>query len=210
MKILIADDHAIVREGLKQILTDLDEPVQIDEAADGHEAIEKVCENEYDVVILDIAMPEVNGLDALKQIKKFRPDLPVVILSMYPEEQYAIRMFKAGAAGYLTKESAPDELLRAIRKVKEGKKYISESLAERLVEELDLDLDRGPHEMLSDREFQVLCMLASGKSITEIADELSLSVKTISTYRTRIMEKLGLKNSAELIHYAVKYRLMSL
>jgi two-component system invasion response regulator UvrY len=208
IKIFIADDHAIVREGLKQIVAETTDMAVTDEADTGHEVLEKVSENDYDVVVLDITMPGLNGLDALKQLRSQRPDLPVLVLSIHPEEQYAVRVLKAGASGYLTKESAPDELISAIRKVSMGGKYVTPSLAEKLASDLVADGKKPLHETLSDREYQVLCMIASGKTVTEIAEELFLSEKTISTYRSRILEKMKMKTNAELIHYAIKHGLV--
>jgi len=204
IKILVADDHTIVREGLKQIVGDVGDMMVADEAGNGQEALAKIREGQYDVVLLDISMPGRSGLEVLKDIRTERPKLPVLILSMHSEEQYAVRALRAGAAGYLTKASAPDELIGAIRKVSRGRKYVTASLAEKLALELDADTRKPPHEMLSDREYQVMLMLASGKSVTEIADELSLSVKTISTYRSRILEKMNMKKNAELTLYAVQ------
>lgn len=208
IKIFIADDHAIVREGLKQIVAETTDMAVTDEADTGHEVLEKVSENDYDVLVLDITMPGLNGLDALKQLRTQRPDLPVLVLSIHPEEQYAVRVLKAGASGYLTKESAPDELISAIRKVSMGGKYVTPSLAEKLASDLVADGKKPLHETLSDREYQVLCMIASGKTVTEIAEELFLSEKTISTYRSRILEKMKMKTNAELIHYAIKHGLV--
>jgi DNA-binding NarL/FixJ family response regulator len=208
IKILIADDHAIVREGLKQILSESPDLVVVAEASSGQEVLEKISKNDLDLVVLDIAMPGRGGLDILKEIKTQKPRLPVLMLSMYPEEQYAIRVLKAGASGYLTKESAPDELVKAIRQISQGKKYISPSLAEKLAIDLELGPDKLPHEILSDREYQVMCMIASGKTLKEIADGLSLSIKTISTYRSRILEKMNMKTNAELTHYAIKSNLV--
>jgi len=208
IKILIADDHAIVREGLKQILSESPDLVVVAEASSGQEVLEKISKNDLDLVVLDIAMPGRGGLDILKEIKTQKPRLPVLMLSMYPEEQYAIRVLKAGASGYLTKESAPDELVKAIRQISQGKKYISPSLAEKLAIDLELGPDKLPHEILSDREYQVMCMIASGKTLKEIADGLSLSIKTISTYRSRILEKMNMKTNAELTHYAIKNNLV--
>ncbi len=208
LKILIADDHSIVREGLKQVLADTSDMVVSDEAASTEEALKKALEGDFDVVVLDISMPGRGGLDALKQIKSQKPKLPVLILSMYSEEQYALRVLKAGAAGYLTKESAPDELIDAIRKVSKGMKYVSAHLAEEIAFALDSDFERPIQETLSDREFQVLCMIASGKTAREIAGELALSVKTVSTYRSRILEKMRMKSNAELTHYAIKNKLV--
>jgi DNA-binding NarL/FixJ family response regulator len=208
IRILIADDHTIVREGLKQILAETRDMVVADEASNGQEVFAKVSKNEYDVVLLDISMPGRSGLEVLKQLKGERPKLPILILSMYSEEQYAMRALRAGASGYMTKESAPDELIEAIRKVSQGRKYVSPSLAEKLAVSLELGEEKPPHEMLSDREYQVMCMIASGKTIKEIAEELSLSVKTISTYRSRILEKLNFKTNAAITHYAVQNRLV--
>jgi len=208
IRILIADDHAIVREGLKQIVTETSDLVVADEASTGHEVLNKALKNDYDVVVLDITMPGINGIDVLKQIKSQRPELSVLVLSIHPEEQYAVRALKAGASGYLTKESAPDELIAAIRKVSVGKKYVSPSLAEKLVFELEIDHEKPLHETLSDREYQVMCMIASGKMLNEVADELYLSVKTISTYRTRILEKMNMKSNIELTRYAIKHGLV--
>jgi DNA-binding NarL/FixJ family response regulator len=208
IKILIADDHAIVREGLKQILSESPDLVVVAEASSGQEVLEKISKNDLDLVVLDIAMPGRGGLDILKEIKTQKPRLPVLMLSMYPEEQYAIRVLKAGASGYLTKESAPDELVKAIRQISQGKKYISPSLAEKLAIDLEVSPDKLPHEILSDREYQVMCMIASGKTLKEIADGLSLSIKTISTYRSRILEKMNMKTNAELTHYAIKNNLV--
>jgi len=207
-KILIADDHTIVREGLKQIISETPDMIVADEAIDGHEVLNKALKNDYDVVVLDITMPGINGLDVLKQLKNQKPKLPILVLSVHPEEQYAVRVLRAGASGYLTKESAPDELIAAIRKVSMGKKYVSSSLAEKLALELEIDHEKPLHETLSDREYRVMCMIASGKMLNEVADELYLSVKTISTYRTRILEKMKMKSNIELTHYAIKHGLV--
>jgi DNA-binding NarL/FixJ family response regulator len=204
IEIIIADDHTIVREGLKQILNETQDMMVTDEVSDGHELLKKLRKQEYNAVILDITMPGFNGLDALKQIRSINAKLPVLILSMHPEEQYAVRALKAGASGYLTKESASDELIYAMRKVTSGGKYISSKLAEKLAIDLDKDKSKLIHETLSDREYQVLCFIASGKTVKEIAEELSLSVKTISTYRTRILEKMRMKNNAQLTNYAIQ------
>ena len=182
IKILIADDHAIVRKGLKQIVAETSDMVVVDEASNGHEAISKVLKNNYDIIVLDISMPGISGLDALKQIKSIQPLIPIMILSMHPKEQYAIRVFRAGAYGYLTKESAADELITAIRKVVSGGKYVSSSLAEKLAFDLEIGGEKPLHENLSDREYQILCMIASGETVKEIAEEISLSVKTVSTH----------------------------
>jgi len=207
LKILVADDHPIVRQGIKQIIADTTDMVVAGEATNGHEVLNAVKENPYDVILLDIAMPGPNSIDILKQLKKDKPQIAVLILSIHPEEQYAVRTLKAGASGYLTKESAPDELVEAIRKVSKGGKYITSSLAESLATIL-IKEDQGlPHTILSDREYQVLLMISSGKTNKEIADELSLSVKTISTHHTRILNKMNMRTNAELIHYVIKHEL---
>jgi DNA-binding NarL/FixJ family response regulator len=209
IKVLIADDHAIVRKGLKQILADTTDTVAVGEATTEQELFDMVRSIEdLNVVVLDLSMPGRGGLETLKQLKLEYPKLPVLILTIYPEDQYAIRVLKAGASGYLTKESAPDQLVTAIRKVARGEKYIGPRLAERLAADLGRDFDRPLHEALSDREFQVMRMIAKGKTITEIADELSLSVKTISTYRARVLEKMKIKNNAEMTHYAIEQHLI--
>lgn len=208
IKILIADDHAIVRRGLKQILTETADMVVAGEAHNGQELLEKMRSDQWDVVVLDISMPGRGGLDILKQLKSERPKLPVLMLTIHPEDQYAVRVLRAGASGYLTKESAPDHLVEAIRKVARGGKYISPHLAERLAFNLESISERPLHEALSDREFQVLRLIASGKTVKEIGEELSLSVKTISTYRTRILEKMKMKNNAALTHYAIQQKLV--
>ncbi len=208
LKVLIADDHPVVREGLKQIVTETQDMVVAGEANNGQEVLNKIREGDYDVIVLDITMPGRNGMDVLRQLRSERPRLPVLILSIHSEEQYALRALRAGASGYLTKESAPDELVVAIRKVSWGGKYISSSLAEKLAFELEVGREQAPHETLSDREYQVMCMIASGKTVMEIAQEISLSEKTISTYRSRILEKMKMKNNAELTHYAIKNQLV--
>ena len=208
LRILIADDHPLFRRGLKQIITEASDMVVADEAADGREALSKAATGDYDVLLLDITMPFKNGVDVLSQLKNERPTLPVLMLSMHPEEQYAVRALRAGASGYLTKESAPEELVAAIRKVSTGGKYVSASLAERLASIVQSDGEALPHETLSHREYQVMCMIASGQTVSAAARELSLSVKTISTYRARILEKLKMKNNAELMRYAIKNQLV--
>jgi two-component system, NarL family, invasion response regulator UvrY len=208
INVVVIDDHAVVREGLKRIISENPGMAVSGEAGDGYEAMKVVKTNPCDVVLLDITMPNRNGLDVLKQIHAESPRLPVLVLSMHAEDQYAIRVLRAGAAGYLTKESAPAKLVQAIRKVVHGGKYVSPTLAEKLVFDLDTDMDKVPHETLSDREFQVLCMIASGKTVGDIAEELALSVKTISTYRVRILEKLQMKNNAEITRYAIKQGLV--
>ena len=208
IKILISDDHAIVREGLKQILADTDDLVVAGEAANGHEVLEHIRREDWDLVLLDLAMPGKDGLETLKELKKEKPKLPVLVLSIYPEEQYAVRALKAGASGYLTKESAPEELIAAIRKVSQGGKYISSSLAENLASHLEMDTDKPVHELLSDREYQVMLLIASGKTVKEIADEMHLSVKTVSTYRVRALTKMGMKNNSTFTYYAIKHGLI--
>lgn len=203
-RIVIVDDHAIVRKGLRQILADSPDMAVVAECDNGQELLRLLEKNEYDLILLDISMPGRNGLDVFKQVKAQKPDLPVLFLSMHPEEQYAVRALRAGASGYITKESAPDELVAAIRKVSQGGRYVSSSLAENLAFIVGGDRERQPHELLSDREYQIMCMIASGKTVTEIADGLSLSVKTVSTYRTRLLNKMHLKNNAELTNYAIK------
>ena len=208
IRVLIADDHAVVREGLKQILSEVPDMVVVDEAFNGEEALRKAQTDAWDVLVLDLAMPGRSGFDILEQLQTARSRRPVLVLSMHAEEMFAVRVLKAGASGYLTKESTPHELVKAIRKVLRGGKYVSSSLAETLALRLDDTTERPLHEALSDRELQVLCMMASGKTVTEVAGELSLSVKTVSTYRARMLEKLNLRNSAEAIHYAVDHRLV--
>ncbi len=208
MKILLADDHAVVRHGLKQILAEVFKRASFGEARIAQEALDLVWKEDWDVVVLDITMPGRSGLDVLREIKRSRPKVPVLVLSMHPENQFAVRVLKRGAAGYMTKESAPEELVGAMKKVLAGGRYVSNSLAEKLATYLSSETSRPPQELLSDREFQVLRLLASGKIVSEIARELSLSVKTISTYRTRILEKMGLRNNAELMHYAIQHQLV--
>ncbi len=208
LRILIADDHPVFRQGLRQILNEASDMVVTDEVSDGLEVLGRVRAGCCDVILLDISLPGRNGIDILKQLKKERPRLPVLILTMHPEEQYAIRALKAGASGYLTKESTPDELITAIRKVSAGGKYVSSSLAETLAYELGRMDEKAPHETLSDREYQIMLLIASGKTVTEIAESLSLSIKTVSTYRSRILEKMRMKNNAELTYYAIKNQLV--
>ncbi|NCC51481.1 MAG: response regulator transcription factor [Spartobacteria bacterium] len=206
MKILIVDDHAVVRRGLIQMLCDEFPDLQYAEADNGQAALDKVWAEPWDVVVLDVTLPGRSGLDILKDIKHHTPDTPVLILSMHPEDQFAVRALKAGAAGYMTKETAPEELINAVNKVMQGGKYVSPSLAEKLVNDLDVG-GRPLHDALSDREYEVLRLIASGKTISEIAGDLSLSVKTISTYRQRILQKMKLRTNAELTHYAFQHGL---
>ena len=207
IKILIADDHAIVRKGLKQILADTPDMVVGGEAGNGPDLLDKVRVGDWDVVILDISMPGRGGLETLKQLKSEWPKIHVLVLTMHPEDQYAIRVFKAGASGYLTKESAPEQLVAAIRKVARGEKYVSPPLAEKLAYDLETSSDKPLHETLSDREYQIMCMIASGKTAGNMAEELSLSVKTISTYRARLLKKMRLKNNAEVTGYVIRKKL---
>jgi two-component system invasion response regulator UvrY len=208
MRILITEDHAVVRQGLKLILADHFKKAVFGEACNATEALARVWKEKWDVVVLDITMPGRSGLEVLKEIKRSRPKLPVLILSMHPEDQFAVRLLKAGAAGYLTKESAGEELAGAIKKVIGGGRYISPSLAEKMASYLTIDVRKAPHERLSDREFLILRMIASGKQVSQVARELSLSVSTVSTYRARILEKMDMKNNAELTHYALQKELV--
>jgi len=207
MRVLIADDHAIVRRGVREILEEAPLGLAVDEVGSAAETLKAVKVNTYDIVLLDIAFPDGSGLEVLRQIRTDCPQTRVLLLSMYPEEQYAQRALHLGASGYLTKDSAPNELVIAIQKVAVGGKYITQALAERLVDEIDMQVEKAPYETLSDREFQVLTRLGAGKSIHAIAAELSLSPKTVSTYRSRLLEKLKLKTEADIIHYVIENRL---
>jgi DNA-binding NarL/FixJ family response regulator len=208
IKVFIADDHAIVREGLKQILAETRDIVVAGEAENALDAIKLFRKSDCQVMLLDISLPDRNGIEVLKQLKKEKPELAVLMLSMHREDQYAIRSLKAGAAGYLTKQSAPKELVTAIRQVSGGLKYISPALAQELANHVGDDHEAPLHDTLSDREYQTLTMIASGKTVGTIAKELSLSVKTVSEYRARLLVKMKLKNSAELTHYAIKNQLI--
>jgi DNA-binding NarL/FixJ family response regulator len=208
IRVFIADDHAIVREGLKQILAEQRDIVVAGEAENGNDAVRLFRKSRCQVMLLDISMPDRNGIEVLRLVKKEKPELAVLMLSMHREDQYAIRSLKAGAAGYLTKQSAPRELVTAIRQVAGGQKYVSAALAQALAAQVGDDHETPPHETLSDREYQTLTLIASGKTVSEIANELSLSVKTISEYRARLLVKMKLKNSAELTHYAIRNRLV--
>ncbi len=207
--IIIVDDHPIFREGLKKIISESHDIVIADEVSTGMELLDKLKRNSYDVIMLDISLPDMSGLEILGTLQKWRDrPPPVLIVSMHPEEQYAVRALKTGAAGYLSKGSIPEELLTAIRKVSAGRKYISAALAEKLAADLNNNTEHPAHDKLSDREYQVMVLLASGKSTGEIARKLSLSLPTISTYRSRILQKINLKNNAELIHYAIRNNLV--
>jgi two-component system, NarL family, invasion response regulator UvrY len=208
IKVLIADDHAILRRGLKEILSREMEGAVCGEAKDAQQVLARVQSDHWDLVILDLSMPGRSGLDVLRDIKGLRPKLPVLVLSMHPEDQYGKRILKAGAAGYMNKESAPEELIKAIRKVLAGGRYVSPALAERLAWDLNEDVTRPVHETLSDREFEVLRMIASGKTVTQIAEELHLSVATVSTYRARILEKMKMSTTVQIMHYALTNHLV--
>ena len=208
IKILVVDDHALIRKGMKQILDNTEDMRVAGEADSGAQAIRMVQASPYDVVLLDITMPDRNGIDVLRQLKINHPQMPVLMLSMHPEEQYALRSMKAGAAGYLSKQSAPTQLVKAIRQVASGKKYISSELAEQLAEGLSQGYQELLHQTLSNREYQTLCLMASGKSLSEIADTMSLSAKTVSVYRARLLEKMKLKNNAEAVRYAINNHLI--
>ena len=205
--VLIIDDHAIVREGLKQILADREDMTVTGEADDGGKALQLLSEKKFNVAVLDISLPGRNGLEVLKEIRKLHPRTQVLMLTVHAEEQYAVRALRAGAAGYLTKESAPDELVTALQRIAMGKKYLTLSLAEHLAMTLGEDRAQPPHELLSDREYQVMCMIASGQKITRIAEELNLSVKTVSTYRARLLHKLNVSSNAEVTRYVMDYSL---
>lgn len=208
-KILVVDDHAVVRQGVKQILNEQFQGAVIGEARNAEEMIDRIGKFTWDIVVLDVGMPGKSGLDALKDLKQVCPKLPVLVLSAYPEDQLARRMLKAGAAGYLTKDSAPNELVQALKKILGGGKFVSTSMAELLVANLDEQAERPLHELLSDREYQVMCLIAVGKSLKEIADDLCVGISTINTYRARILEKMQFKNNTELTHYAIANRLVN-
>jgi len=207
MRVLIVDDHAVLRDGLKNILDEPRGTAVCHEASTAQEAVQSVERQEWDLVVLDISLGEISGLDVLKRIRQMRPKLPILIFTMHPERQYARRSLKAGASGYVTKDSSPTELRQAIRQAVAGRRYVSPSLAETLVADLEAGEIRQPHESLSDREFEVMRLIASGKTVGEIAALLSLSDRTVSTYRARILEKMGMRTNAELTHYAVQSNL---
>ncbi|MBI1988125.1 MAG: response regulator transcription factor [Betaproteobacteria bacterium] len=207
-RILIADDHQIVRAGLKNLLAEYKEFMVAGEAGSGAETVKMVRASDWDLVLLDITMPDMNGVDTLQQIKRSKPDLPVLILSMHPEDQYAVNLLRAGANGYVCKECAPEQLIGAIRTVVAGRRYVSPALGDQLAGDLSGDTQKAMHTELSEREFQVFCKLAAGQAVSEIANELFLSVKTVSTYRSRILEKMGMKTNANLTYYAIKHGLI--
>ena len=208
LKILIADDHSVVRRGIKQILSEESDMEVLGEASNSDEIFEQLYKEEWDLLILDITMPGKSGLDALIEIKQKKPGIKILILSMHPEEEIAFRALKSGADGYLNKESVPGELIKALRKVAAGGKYISSTLAENIFFSMNKDTTKSLHSELSEREFQVFCLIASGNTLSQIANELNLSVKTISTYRTRILEKMNLKSNVDITHYALKHKLV--
>jgi len=208
IKVLIVDDHPVVRKGIRQILEETDDIIVADESDNGHDMLKKVMKYKYDVILQDISLPYMNGLEILNELNTLKIKTPVLILSIYSEEQYALRTLRAGASGYLTKGNLPDELINAIRKLAEGKKYVSPYISELLINNIKDANGKAPHENLSNRELQILCMLASGKTGNDIAAELSLSIKTINTYRSRIMKKMGMKNNASLIRYAIENKMI--
>ena len=208
LRILIVDDHTIVRDGLKQLLRERLGTNHFGEAANARDAVALAEKSEWDIVLLDISLPGQSGLDILKQIRTLRPAAKILILTMHPESQYALRVLKAGAAGYMTKETAASEVVAAVNKVLSGGKYVTAGLAEKLVENLEHPAEKAPHEALSDREYQVMRMIAMGKTIKEISFELGLSIKTVSTYRTRVMTKLHFKNNADVVRYALEEKLL--
>ena len=208
IRVLVADDHAVVRQGLKQILSEEPDILEVGEAGSVAETLRLSREAEWDVVILDITMPDGSGLDILRELRHEKPQLPVLVLSVHSEDQYALRVLRSGAAGYLTKECAPQELVEAVRRVVSGGKYVGLDLAERLAEVLAGDRNAQAHEQLSDREFQILCLIGSGKSASEIAQELSLSPKTVSTYRRRVLDKMHMSSNVELTRYVLEQQLI--
>lgn len=205
--VFITDDHPVVRQGIRQIVAATDDITIVDEATTGHEALQRLADIQCDLVLLDLSLPDIDGLDLLKQLKREYPQRPILILTMHSEDQFALRALKAGASGYLTKESAPAELVGAVRKVVAGGRYISQRLAESLAAHLGPDAEKPVHERLSDREYQVLRLIAAGRSTRDISTQLSLSSKTVSTYRARLLDKMGMKTSAELMAYAVRHHL---
>lgn len=208
LRILIADDHAIIRKGLQQILIEAYPHAEIAEASDAESVIKKTLENNYDIVISDLSMPGRSGLDVVQHMKQNFPKIPVLILSIHPEEQYAIRTLKAGAAGYLSKDAATEELVNAVQKVLQGRKYISSAIAEKMASDLETDASKPRHDILSDREFHVFKSLALGESVSQIAEKLSLSITTVSTYRARILAKMGMKSGADITRYAIEHNIV--
>jgi DNA-binding NarL/FixJ family response regulator len=208
IRILVADDHEMFREGIKRICEDNPDLVVAGEAGNGNEVLDKISQEDFDLLLLDIAMPGLSGLDALKQLKTLKPKLRVLVLSMYPEDEYAVRSIKAGAAGYLTKAKASDELMEAIKRVSSGGNYIDSSVAEKLLFEMQAGTSKPPHETLSDREYQIFSMLVRGEKVSQIAEKTFLSVKTVSTYKVRILNKMEMKSTAELVKYAVEHQLI--
>jgi len=208
IKVFIADDHAVVRSGIKQILSEESDIKVVGEASNTDEIMKHLYDQNWDILILDITMPGQNGLDAIMEIKQRKPDLKILILTMHSEEEVAIRALKTGASGFLNKDSVPGELIKAVKKVYEGGKYISSSIAESIALSFEKSKPNMPHEDLSDREFQIMCLIASGNSLNQIADNLSISVKTVSTYRSRILEKMNMKSNVELTHYAIRHKLV--
>ena len=209
LKILVADDHAIVRQGVKQILADSQDMVVCDEASDGQEALDKALLNDYDVVLLDISMPGKSGLEVLRELGNQKPGLPILILTMHSEQDYAMRVLRQGASGYITKQSAPEELMAAIHRVASGGKYVSPSLAEDMVSYLKIGEEKQPHSVLSEREHQVMCMIAAGRTVKEISEQMALNTRTIRTYRSRIFKKMKVGSNAALTRYAVENRLIT-
>ncbi len=208
LRVLIADDHPVVRQGVKQILAEELELEQFGEARNAKEVLDNVSRKKWDILILDINLPDMNGLEILRQLKKIHPDLPVLVLTVFDEDQIAIRVLKAGAAGFVTKETMPNELIAAVKKIHSGGRYVSPSLAEKLVFNIYAEDEKPVHHRLSNREYQVICLIAAGKSVKQIAEELYLSIQTIRTYRTRILENMEMKTDAELIHYSIQHGLI--
>jgi len=208
IRVLLADDHHVVRAGLRELLSGTGDITVAGEATNGHEVLERIRDADYDVAVLDMSMPGRSGIELIRLVKAERPKLRILMLSMHSEEQWAVRALRAGASGYLTKETAPDELIAAIRRIASGGAYVTPETAERLALDANRDSEAPPHTLLTDREFQVFRMIAGGASVSEVARELSLSIKTVSTHKTHIMEKMGLANAAELIRYALEHRLL--
>jgi DNA-binding NarL/FixJ family response regulator len=209
IKILLADDHPIIIKGLKQIIEEEDDMKVTGEAKNGNEALDLMRKNDYDIAILDITMPKKTGVEVIEEMKYLKKKIPVLVLSVHPEDQFAMRVLKTGAKGYMTKESAPENIVDAIKKIINGGKYISPTLAEKILSDINSDRDEAPHETLSNREFQIIVMIASGKTLKEIAEELNLNIKTISTYRQRILEKMNMTSNSELTRYVLDNRLMN-